>query len=111
MDPVAYHTLLAGLTSTVDIWSTEYVQVLDGPAPSPNGIHPEDGAPPVVTGPHPVLEWVRGTGLRPVLEGLDDADRARFLDVYQLRLAETCPLGLDGGAVYPFPRLFIVAIR
>ena len=104
MDPLAYHALLAGRASTIDIWSTEYVQVLDRPARLPDGVGPADTA-------HPVLEWVRSTGLRPVLEGLGDADRARFLAAYRSRLDEAYPLDSDGRAVYPFPRLFIVATR
>ena len=84
-----YHDLLAPLARTVDLWETEYHQVLQG----------DD----------PVLEWVKGTGLRPILNGLDERERALFLAEYSRRLRETYPSRADGRTVYPFRRLFIVA--
>ena len=84
-----YYDLLAGLAGSLDIWETEYLQVLEG----------ED----------PVLEWVKGTGLRPILKGLDAAERDLFLATYAQRLRETYPLRADGSTLYPFRRLFIVA--
>ena len=89
-DPEDYYDLLAGCTSSLDIWSTEYIQVLSG----------ED----------PVLEWVSGTGLRPILNGLNEADRDVFLRVYRERLRTLYPTRPDGYTLYPFPRLFIVAV-
>src|SRR3712207_9396 len=54
-DADEYYDLLAARATNVDIWETEYLQVLEGD--------------------NPVLEWVKGTGLRPILNGLDDAER------------------------------------
>ena len=87
--PEAYYDLLAPRAGSLDIWETEYLQVLEG----------DD----------PVLEWVKGTGLRPFLNGLDDADRAVFLKEYARRLREAYPVRPDGKTLYPFRRLFIVA--
>jgi trans-aconitate 2-methyltransferase len=84
-----YYDLLAGGASSLDIWETEYLQVLDGD--------------------NPVLEWVKSTGLRPILNGLDTAERDLFLATYMLRLHETYPMRPDGHTLYPFRRLFIVA--
>lgn len=42
-----YYDLLAPDSGSLDIWETEYLQILEGP--------------------DPVLEWLNGTGLRPVL--------------------------------------------
>jgi trans-aconitate 2-methyltransferase len=86
-----YYDLLAGHASELDIWETEYLQVL--------------------TGKDPILEWVKGTGLRPVLNGLDDASRELFLSEYRLRLREAYPERSDGKTLYPFRRLFIVATK
>lgn len=88
-DAGAYYDLLADRVRRLDIWTTEYLQVLDG----------ED----------PVLEWVKATGLRPVLNGLEDAERERFLDLYRRRLRNAYPQKPNGKTLYPFPRLFIVA--
>jgi trans-aconitate 2-methyltransferase len=84
-----YYDLLAGCTRTVDAWETEYLQILDGP--------------------DPVLEWVKSTGLRPVLEGLGDRERAVFLAEYAARLRAAYPVRADGRTLYPFKRLFLVA--
>ena len=84
----AYYDLLVGCSTSVDIWETEYYQILEG----------DDE----------VLEWVRGTGLRPILEGLADIEREQFLTVYSSRLREAYPKKADGQTLYPFRRLFIV---
>ena len=89
-EPEAYYDLLSGCTESLDIWSTEYVQVLSGP--------------------DPVLEWVSGTGLRPILNGLSDTDREIYLTTYRERLRTLYPTRSNGHTLYPFPRLFIVAL-
>ncbi len=84
-----YYDLLAGCSRTLDIWETEYLQILDG----------DD----------PVLEWVKGSGLRPILNGLEDSERELFLADYARRLRLAYPMRADGRTLYPFRRLFIVA--
>ena len=91
LGPEEYFDLLAAGAARLDTWTTEYLQVLEG----------ED----------PVLEWVRGTGLRPILNGLAEPDLARFLDAYRPALREAYPRRADGTTLYPFSRLFIVAVR
>jgi len=81
--------LLTPLAAHLDLWETEYLQILEG----------ED----------PVLEWVTATGLRPVLTGLDAGARERFLDEYTRRLRAAYPMRAGGRTLYPFRRLFIVA--
>ncbi len=89
-DTDVYYDLLAERARHLDIWETEYLQVLEG----------DD----------PVLEWVKATGLRPVINGLEGAERERFLEIYRRRLREAYPRRADGRTLYPFPRLFIVAV-
>jgi trans-aconitate 2-methyltransferase len=84
-----YYDLLAERTRGLDLWETEALQVLEG----------DD----------PVLEWVKGTGLRPVLDGLADGEREIFLAEYARRLREAYPLRAGGRTLYPFRRLFLVA--
>ena len=64
-----------------------------------------------LTGDDPVLEWVTATGLRPVLNSLDDATRAEYVERYRQRLREAYPMRNDGVTLYPFRRLFMVALR
>ncbi len=84
-----YHGLLAGISQSIDIWETEYLQVL--------------------TGDDPVFEWVRGTGLRPVLDGLGADDLDLYLKNYKERLRKAYPMGSKGETLYPFRRIFMVA--
>lgn len=68
-------------------WETTYLQMLPGA--------------------DPVLEWVRGTGLRPVLAALSDADAAEFTATYAAALRKAYPAGPHGTA-FPFRRIFCV---
>jgi trans-aconitate 2-methyltransferase len=90
-DPDFYYDLLAPEADHLDVWTTEYQHVLAG-----------DDA---------VLEWVTGTGLRPILNGLEDGDRETYLGEYRRRLNVEYPKRADGFTLYPFRRLFFVAVR
>lgn len=94
-DAATYAGLLAAHGCIVDAWETTYVQVLD-----PAGVH----------GPDAVLAWMRGTGLRPVLDALSDDPtlREEFVDRYAERLRDAYPRQ-PWGTVLPFRRIFCVA--
>ncbi len=85
--PEVYASTLADAGLDIDVWETTYLHVLPGP--------------------DPVLEWVRGTGLRPVLALLGDSERAEFEASYAAALREAYPAG-PHGTVFPFRRLFAV---
>lgn len=91
LDAGEYHDLLAPGAAALDIWETEYLQRLEG----------ED----------PVYEWVEATGLRPILNGLEGAERERFIEAYRERLRAAYPRRTSGHTLYPFRRLFMVAVR
>jgi len=55
-----------------------------------------------------VVEWVKGTALRPVLAVLDDAETAEFLAEYRDRMRRAYP-PRSFGTVLPFRRVFVVA--
>ncbi|RKR73602.1 methyltransferase domain-containing protein [Frondihabitans australicus] len=61
----------------------------------------------LLQGDDPVLEWVRGTSLRPVLTALGPDDRAEFEASYRALLADAYPTGRFG-TIYPFRRIFAV---
>ena len=90
LDAEVYHDILAPLTRRLDIWETQYFHELEG----------EDA----------VFEWVKGSGLRPILNSLRDADRDWFLKVYRQRLRDAYPKCPDNRTLYPFRRLFIVGL-
>ncbi len=90
-EPAEYLTALAAQDCTVDVWETTYSTLL--------------------TGPDPVLEWVKGTALRPALAQLTDPqERQRFLTEYGTLLRDAYPAG-PHGTVFPFRRIFAVATR
>jgi trans-aconitate 2-methyltransferase len=88
--PAEYLDLLAGAGCEVDAWETTYLHVL--------------------AGTDPVLEWYKGTGLRPVLAALDAAAARDFLAEYGARAREAYPAA-PYGTVLPFRRVFVVAKR
>jgi trans-aconitate 2-methyltransferase len=83
--------LLRAHAGRVDVWMTTYHHVL--------------------AGTDAVVEWFKGSGLRPFLAPLDAAETAGFLAEYREALAEAYPPLADGAVLLPFPRLFIVATR
>lgn len=94
-DPHTYLRTLAGLGLDPDVWETTYEHVLDPHAAQRS----------------PVLEWVSGTGLRPVLDVLTDpGERQAFLDDYTARLDEAYPRE-PHGVVLSFSRIFAVGHR
>jgi trans-aconitate 2-methyltransferase len=88
-EPHAYYDWLRPHTSSIEIWETEYLQVLSG----------EDA----------VLEWVKGSALVPVREALAARDYADFTAQYGQKLREAYPRRADGDTLLPFRRLFMVA--
>ena len=88
-DPAFYYGLLASRAAALDIWETEYLQVLDGD--------------------NPVKEWTKGTWLRPLLDALEEPQRSGFEAAYAGLVAKAYPPRADGRTLFPFRRLFIIA--
>lgn len=87
-----YYDWLSPYCDRIDIWATTYLHLLEG----------DD----------PMVDWMRGAGLRPYLDALvDPVEQAAFLDAYRARLAGVLRARPDGVTLFPFPRLFIVAQR
>lgn len=84
----AYVRHLHSLHLEVDAWQTTYVHVLAGEAP--------------------VLEWMKGTTLRPMLAVLTQEEQAAFLHEYGERL-DASYLRIEDRVLFPFTRRFIVA--
>jgi len=88
--PAFYYGVLAPHVARLDIWETEYLQVL--------------------TGADPVKEWTKGTWLKQFLEALAEPERSAFEEDYAARLRSAYPAEADGKTLFPFRRLFIVAV-
>ena len=89
--PEDYYDLLRPLCSYIDIWHTHYNHIIENHAG--------------------IVEWFKGSGLRPFLAPLDAAMRENFTAKYidEIRLAY--PVRFDGRVMLKFPRLFILAVR
>ena len=87
--PSFYHDLLAPLSDNVDIWETEYLQVLEGE--------------------HAVKEYTKSTWLSPLLAALEEPERSRFEDTYTKLVDDAYPRRPDGKTLFPFRRMFIIA--
>jgi trans-aconitate 2-methyltransferase len=87
----SYYDLLAPLAAETDVWRTAYQ-------------HP-------MASPEAIVDWVRGTGLRPFIDPLSGDQRAGFLADYTSRISEAYRPKADGKLLLAFPRLFVVARR
>jgi trans-aconitate 2-methyltransferase len=90
--PSLYYNLLQPLAARLDIWETEYYHVVDSP--------------------QSIIEWFRGTGLRPFLAALEnEGQRKRFEELLLERYTRAYSPQNDGRILFPFRRLFIIAYR
>jgi len=86
--PQFYHDVLAPQAAAIDIWETEYLQVLEGE--------------------NPVKEWTKGTWLTRYLDVLKGDEKAAFETAYAERVAKAYPRNAVGQTLFPFRRLFMV---
>lgn len=90
--PPEFYNAFVENASLVNIWRTNYHHVLaDAPA---------------------IVEWVKGTGLLPYLNRIEDEGaKAAFLKEYERRLEEAYPKLKDGKVILVYPRFFVLVVR
>ena len=91
LSPEAYYDLLKPACSHIDIWHTVYNHVMPGP----------EG----------VVEWFKGSALRPFISTLDPVLRDGFLAAYTAEVARHYSKRFDGKVLLRFPRLLIMEMR
>ncbi|MBM3530294.1 MAG: trans-aconitate 2-methyltransferase [Alphaproteobacteria bacterium] len=89
--PEDYYDLLRPLCRHLDIWHTHYQHVMAN----------QMG----------VVEWFKGSALRPFLQPLDAVAREAFTARYAEEIARAYSSRYDGKVLLKFPRLFILAVR
>ncbi|MDH6366641.1 MULTISPECIES: methyltransferase domain-containing protein [unclassified Breznakia] len=91
LTPEAYVDVLARLTDSFDVWTTVYYHRL----PSHKDI----------------LEWYKGSGLRPYYQQLDEHNKIVFEQEIYNRIIESYPVSENGEVLFPFLRCFFTAIK
>jgi trans-aconitate 2-methyltransferase len=91
-DAAWYFDVLRRHAQRVDVWRTTYHHQLGG-------------------GVGAVVDWFKGSGLRPFLDPLDAGERSEYLKRYTAAIAPFFPERSDGSVLLAFPRLFMIAIR
>ena len=86
-----YYRWLKPSSASLDIWQTAY-------------IHPLDGV-------EAIVDWFRGSALRPFLAPLSPPERQVFLERYRRDLAESYEAEADGKVLFIYPRLFLLACK
>ena len=86
--PWYYDLLTKSGASSIQFWETEYFQEMS----DYQGI----------------FDWVKGTGLRPVLSAMDTENQAQFAEAYVKAIAKEYPLQTNNKILLPFRRIFMV---
>ena len=91
LKPEEYYDLLASLTSEFSIWTTTYFHIMRTHAD--------------------IIEWYKGTGLRPYLNALQEPDRSEFEREITAEVQKAYTPRPDGSIIFRFPRLFFTATK
>jgi trans-aconitate 2-methyltransferase len=91
LTPDGYYRILRPIGARVDIWRTVYHHVMQG----------ADG----------IVEWFKGSGLRPYLNLLTADETPEYLARYRAQIEKSYRPHANGETLLPFPRLFIVVTR
>ena len=87
-EPGFYYDVLRPHCAHLTIWETDYIQIMDGD--------------------NPVVEWTKGTALKPLIDAAGDQADV-FVADYSARIQKAYPRQADGKTLFPFRRLFFVA--
>jgi trans-aconitate 2-methyltransferase len=89
-NPEYYYNMLSHISSRFDLWEGIYYHVLSSHSA--------------------LVEWYKGSGMRPFLERLpDEASCKEFEDEVLADCIRTYPLQRNGKVLYPFRRIFFIA--
>ena len=91
LEPRDYYAIVRPHVAALDMWVTEYVQLL--------------------TGDNPVTEFTKGSFVGAWLSKLSDAEARQFETEYRTAIAAAYPKDTDGVTLFPFRRFFLVAMR
>lgn len=91
LTPNETYDILSQLSPEVCMWETVYYHVVDSHSA--------------------VIDWYKGSGLKPYLDMLDESEKAEFQSELLLLIREKIPLQSDGKVLLKMPRLFFTAVK
>ncbi|HSW93016.1 MAG TPA: methyltransferase domain-containing protein [Gammaproteobacteria bacterium] len=86
-----YDLLIQSGAHSLQIWETEYFQEMNSY--------------------HAIFNWVKGTGLRPVLSEMDVKNQTQFSDAYVEAISKEYSLQANNKILLPFKRIFMVCYK
>lgn len=89
--PEEYYDLFCKLNCDFSIWQTTYYHIVQ----SHMG----------------VIEWYKGSGLRPYLDMLSESEQSDFIDDLLSEIKSVFPLQADGKVILKMPRLFFTLTK
>lgn len=90
LTPDEYYDILAKNAASFNVWQTTYFHTMRSHAD--------------------ILEWYRGTGLRPYLEALPEAETEPFENEILKKLTASYTVQKNGDIIFRFPRFFFTAV-
>ena len=91
LEPDQYFNILSKLTDTFDIWETTYYHRMKS--------HDD------------LINWIKGTMLRPYLNQMDVSKQMEFLSEVKEQTKEVYPIQENGEIIFHFRRFFFVAYK
>ncbi len=91
LSPNETYAILAAISPDVCMWETVYYHVVDSHSA--------------------VIDWYKGSGLKPYLDMLSESEKAEFQSELLLLIRENIPLQADGKVLLKMPRLFFTAVK
>ncbi|CAM2768910.1 methyltransferase domain-containing protein [Helicobacter burdigaliensis] len=91
LEAYEYYDILQNYFKEIQIWQSTYYHILSSL--------------------DEVIEWYKGSGLRPYLEKLDENLHAKFIEELKTTLAPFFPLQKDNSVLLPMSRLFFIAFK
>ena len=86
-----YYDLLGEIMDSFELWETVYMHAM--------------------LSHDAIMEWYRGTGLRPYLAALTPELQQEFEKDVLDGVKQAYPVQKDGSVIFPFPRLFFLGVR
>lgn len=91
LPPQAYFDILSACSGRFEIWETVYYHAMPSHAQ--------------------LIEWVRGTRLRPYLDVLDEKQKTEFENEILTKVKSAYPFTASGEVILKFRRFFFVAYK